>query len=201
MKCMALVRRYINGLEKSQIFTTRELLSYGTRGAVDQATYALVKKEEIVRLARGVFVRKKEREYEAIEVAKAKARWFGKKIGRHGKDIAKEWGLIREGNEEEKFAVSGRTTKFRYGEKTINLIGTAGRKMYLGEGEAGEVIRGMWYYGERSVEEGKIKVNMWRMRREEREKFNGGGAWMPAWLSDCLPKRWTKPSLSHTGVA
>ncbi len=51
------IRRHIFQLPAGQLFATRHLLAYGSRAAVDQALYRLVRSGVIVRLARGVFVR------------------------------------------------------------------------------------------------------------------------------------------------
>lgn len=74
------IRAYISGLAEGKLFTTRELLNYGSRAAVDQALHRLVAKGQIVRMARGVFVKESEGRFRPAvsEVALAKARSFGK---------------------------------------------------------------------------------------------------------------------------
>jgi len=51
------VRRYINRLAPNTLFSTSQLLSCGKRAAVDQALSRLVKRGDIIRLTRGLFLR------------------------------------------------------------------------------------------------------------------------------------------------
>ena len=53
MLTISSIQRFISALPKNRIFTTREVLIFGTRGAVDRALGRLVKTERIVRLATG----------------------------------------------------------------------------------------------------------------------------------------------------
>src|SRR5271155_2175776 len=107
---------HINRLSKDQIFTTRELLSYGSRTAIDKALGRMVKSERIVRLCRGVFIRDPGlKKPTALEVARAKAHAFGKRIAVYGANIAKELGLVDFFPTEPVFLVSGRSSSFRYG--------------------------------------------------------------------------------------
>src|SRR5438309_1180711 len=52
-----LVTRFIARIGFDKLFTTRQLLLYGTRAAIDQALSRLVKAMHIARVARGVFIR------------------------------------------------------------------------------------------------------------------------------------------------
>ena len=48
------VRRHVNCLPPDVLFSTRELLQYGKRSAVDQSLSRLVKRGDIIRLTRGI---------------------------------------------------------------------------------------------------------------------------------------------------
>lgn len=73
------------------MFTTRELLRYGNRNAIDQVTYRLVKAGIIIRLAWGVFVRQEDYTGEDLpgpmEVARVKARAFSREVFILGEDL------------------------------------------------------------------------------------------------------------------
>ena len=56
MKTTAAIRKFIQGLQKQQIFVTREVLIHGSRSAVDQALHVLTRRGDIRRLARVVVV-------------------------------------------------------------------------------------------------------------------------------------------------
>jgi hypothetical protein len=57
MLTTARVSKHISSLPKGKLFSTKELLTYGTRAAVDQCLYRLVKARKVIRLASGVFMR------------------------------------------------------------------------------------------------------------------------------------------------
>lgn len=147
MFAQAHIIQTFNKLPLGQLLTTRELLGFGTRAAIDQTTYRLVKWGFIVRVARGVFMRRGSPEPSLLEVAKAKAMAFGKQIYQHGGNAANELGFSSQGNAEATFACSGRSSSFRFGEVTIRLVGMSPRKLAGGESLAGKVIRAMWYLG------------------------------------------------------
>ena len=77
------IRSHIDKLQYGAMFTTRQLLTYGTRKAVDHCIARLLKVEYMQRLARGVFVKLQcgEKPKESpFEVAEFKAAAFGKRI-------------------------------------------------------------------------------------------------------------------------
>ena len=55
MYTSAHIRRYIFSLTDNAIFSTREFLNFGKRAAIDKCLSRLVKRGEIIRLARGLF--------------------------------------------------------------------------------------------------------------------------------------------------
>ena len=56
-KTSAFVRRYINHLKVGQLFETFDLLAYGSRSTVDFVLKEMVRKDQIVRLSRGIYMR------------------------------------------------------------------------------------------------------------------------------------------------
>lgn len=92
--CRALIRKHLALLKPGEIFTTRDLLSYGRRTAVDGTTYQLVKDGYLTRLAFGVFVvtHTCNRSYTAEEVVTRKALAFGKVLYAHAKNFTVQVG-------------------------------------------------------------------------------------------------------------
>ena len=82
MQTSAEIRRHIFSLAEGKLFTSREFLSHGKRGTVDQNLDRLVKRGVIVRIAHGVFMRETASGWRPSiqEIAAAKARWSGKEI-------------------------------------------------------------------------------------------------------------------------
>src|SRR5262245_29719176 len=89
MSTLAKIRDYIQQLPRDSLFTSRDLVCFGTRPSVDNAVYNLVKAKEIIRVARGMFHRPERRKpVSVLEAAKAKAQSFGREIITHALDIA-----------------------------------------------------------------------------------------------------------------
>jgi len=97
MAASSLIRRHILTLPEGGTFTTRDVLCFGTRAAVDQALSRMVKARKIRRLARGVFAKDPSysEEYSLFEIAKLKAQAFGRKITQHPWTIASELGMAQ----------------------------------------------------------------------------------------------------------
>ena len=194
MSASSYIRKHINSLEKGQIFTTREMLNYGSRAAVDNTLFRMVDKGLIDRLTSGVFVKPDHKgpNITAWQVACVKAKAFGKKIVRHEADIAADLDLEVEPNEKIVFRVSGRSTHFRFGLKVIHFKGTSQKTLMLGNSKAGEMLRALHYV---------LPVKQWLtatrhhvrtvaaagLNRFDRIEIRRSCPWIPSWLSDiCL---------------
>lgn len=78
--CRALIRKHLSLLKPGEIFTTRDLLSYGRRSAVDKTLCLMVQAGYLTRLAFGVFVitHTSKPFYTVAEIVQRKALAFGK---------------------------------------------------------------------------------------------------------------------------
>jgi hypothetical protein len=189
------IRRYIQLLDEGQIFTTRDVLQFGQRAAVDKALGRLVFAERIRRLARGVFVKDSTfcRTFSDLEIATAKAKAFGRRIlqaplpvvhynsPEFGKPVC-----------DKTFYIDGHSSKFKIGETTITFKHSAPRKLKLTETKAGETARALWNLGPALVD-GYTLMNAtsWFLfTRDDRTIFHKNMRWMPAWLSDHVKARY-----------
>lgn len=182
------IKRHIANLKPGDIFTTRDLLLYGTRKAVDQAIYILVEGGRIERLARGVFMKPAvtKRVVTVWEIAQVKAKAFGKRIVSHGIDAAKKAGLQEEGNAEPTYLVDGSSSSFRFGNVVIHFKRGSKRKMILGEDRVGVAIRALWSMGRKGLSGKSVMIATEGFKRGERRKFHYVKDLMPWWLSDFL---------------
>jgi len=200
--------RHIYGLEKGEPFTTRDLLNYGKRSAIDDCMYRLVKEGVVHRITRGVFVRRGENGKHPVftqrEVAEIKANSFGRKLQTHpfkkAKEIAIRLGLIKPGEKwigecerlETTYEISGPSSSFVYDRKRIFLKKTTRRKIQLGDSKAGLVMRALWYNGywnklELISSEAQEKAYKGLYAGDKME-IHRSSALIPAWLSDILNK-------------
>ena len=182
MECATYVRRHICMLARTQIFTSRELLGYGSRSAVDQALCRLVKVGFITRLARGVFIRDFRQSPSAFEIATAKAWAFGKRIVKHAADTAREKGLLPEGNAGPTFHINGCTSSFLSTRGRIQFKQLSERKTLLGDTRVGQGIRALWYLGPQHLKTNACILFDWH-NRFDRFELRVAACWMPGWMS------------------
>lgn len=91
-KTSILIRRYILGLEPKIIFSRKDLRKFGNKNAVDLAIYHFTKRGEIVRLFRGVYLRKEASNWKPSpeEIAKIKAATLGRLITEDSVSVIKK---------------------------------------------------------------------------------------------------------------
>jgi len=137
---ISMIRRYITLLPEGKIFSTQDVLQFGMRAAVDQALSRLCKREQIRRLARGVFVKEEgsASEYSDMEIARVKAESFGRTIATFISPVANPFSEVA-GNIPNTctFLVNGHSSKFRIGDKTIYLKSVSPRKLQLASNGVG----------------------------------------------------------------
>lgn len=190
---MAQIRRHILRLGTGKPFTTRDLLNYGTRAAVDQATSRLVKDGEIMRLARGVFFAPalgRQKVFTAFEIARIKAESFGKRIITYAGRAAERLGLTYESERKLIFSINGSSSSFKFGEAIIHFRKTSARKMHLADGKAGLVIRSLWHLGKLACTRQMISKACQSLDRQGRFEIKQRAAFMPYWLSNIFMRPW-----------
>ena len=189
MDTIHLIKAHINRLREDVIFTTRDFLCYGTRSAVDTALHRLIKKDMIIRVCRGVFIKWTIKAFRgdlptAQEVAQTKARAFGKEIFVHKKDAAAQIGLIESGNENPIFGTFGRTTSFQCGDQRIKLAHVSPKDVKHGDTFTGLFIRALRCLGYHEQAPNTINKILDQINYKERDKLYLAAAMMPSWISD-----------------
>lgn len=175
------IRQFVHQLPLEQIFSTRECLNFGSRGAVDQALSRLVRQKEIVRLARGLFVRAQEFLPSAIEVCRAKARAFGKEIAIDGQNAASEFKLSE--RRPDTFLVSGCSSSFAYFGGRIEMKNASAKKMKMADNPSALAIRALWYAGKELVCSELVMRVLSKLTAAEVAVIRSSRQWMPAWLA------------------
>lgn len=183
----ALIKRHIHNLPDGALFTTRDLLGYGLRNAIDQTMYRLVKFRWCIRVARGVFQKAQgssKKLIGAFEVARAKAQSFGKRIIDHAAQTAKRLGISNEASQSCTYATDGRSSSFKFGDITIKLKGTAPRKMKLGQGRLADSLQALWHLGKGACDTPTIIAATRLWNRPERDGLITVTSLLPGWLRD-----------------
>jgi hypothetical protein len=187
----SMVGRFVSLLPIGRIFTTREVLAYGFRAAIDQILSRFVKSGRIRRLARGVFVKDPENKlvFSDFDIAKVKAESFGRRISEHPDNLGIRLG-IKEGLEDATiFSIDGRSSRFRIGNRTITLKETSTRRMKMADTRSGQVLRALCHLGNRSVSPFVISKAQRDYNRFDRIDNRNNIQFIPAWLSDQFPNK------------
>jgi hypothetical protein len=186
MFTISCIKRFVSLSGPREIFTTRDLLNYGSRNAVDQAMHRMVKAGYVIRLARGVFVRADDKTecFTAFEIAKVKAESFGRQIITHAKDIAYKLKILPEGNKEITYATDGASSSFAFGDIRIYFKKTSLKNMCLGETRVGQAIRALNYIGKNFCGDSAVRAAIQELWREQplKVQLKKSNAFMPSWL-------------------
>jgi hypothetical protein len=206
MSTISRIRRHVSKLAEGGIFTTRHLLGYGTRNAVDLATSKLAKKGRIARLARGVYFKPicgSDTRPSLPEVVKAKMDAWGKifcakaalpepsKLPRQGRSVV---------DIELNYCVSGCTTSFICARQRVELKGTSPRKLDLGSTPMAKLARSIWQHGRANIDEDYMREIFRELFRPEKNEMASFFRQLPMWINDHLdwarnprPSRHTVP--------
>ncbi|CAN5211847.1 hypothetical protein BH11CYA1_BH11CYA1_35470 [soil metagenome] len=185
MGCHRNIIAFIERLPPGSWFATRQLLELGSREAVDQSLYRLVKCGFLLRIAWGVFTLNDEIEkaFEPPAIAAFKAKNFKKKIAEHGLEIARKLGLVNYSSEHPTFCVHGVSSSFQSIEQKICLRNFSARKIALGDSAVGQAIRALWFLGKDRCDSPAVLSAMTMLNDCEVAEFTSSAHQMPGWLT------------------
>lgn len=191
------IRAHIEGLSPTTIFTTRDVLKYGKRGAVDQYLYILVKRGTIRRLARGVFVQDKNVNPSIEEIAQIKAAAFARRICKNATEVLCKLALFRQTNLTDKssgktFAINGRSSSFQSYRGAVIYKGIAQRRLKLCDSKTGEKVYALWHLRDDDHIERAVNFVFRQMNRAERLDLRACSSLMPGWLNDMFVERFVR---------
>jgi len=185
MSCISDIRDHIAKQSDDALITSRDILKFGFRNAVDQSVYRLIKDEVIQRVARGVFIKFGANIPTPEAIAKCKATAFGKTIVRHGKTIAQACGLWPNECEdfEEIYQVTGNSSSFAAPNGRIFFSKVCAKTARTGDKPVGQLIRMLCFMG-KIHDHGRTYALLSELRREILMILLDHAQWMPAWLCD-----------------
>ncbi|CAN5575589.1 hypothetical protein BH11CYA1_BH11CYA1_20990 [soil metagenome] len=183
MSCHANIIDYILALPPGAWFATQQVLNLGSREAIDQTLYRLVKCGYLTRIAWGVFtLRIKEQIYEPLAVAKYKAKIFKKRASIHGLALAKQLGLTEGEPPQQQFCVHGVSSTFQSIEGEITLKSHSARKIALEGTRLGETISALWFLGRQSCDSIAVELATRSLDDDELHELTQSAHRMPGWL-------------------
>ncbi len=186
--CVASIRRHINSIPPTQIFTTRHMLIYGPRKTVDSALWRMVSTKEIYRLARGVFVKSLSGNPTLQQIVEAKLKAFCGRIAIHASKILSVF-RITSGDIDFTFAKDGSSSSFETIKGRAILKNQCARKMRLYKDEVGRAAMAMWHLGDDFID-GAVDALTASFNRTDRLKFLLAASVKPTWLVNASAHRY-----------
>ena len=184
------VKKRIEEMPTGEPFSPAVFLWFGPRAAIDQALSRLVRRGQIARVTRGLYVRPNESRWvgkvppapEAI--ARALAEAAGAKVAVHGAEAARHFGLTTQVPTQPVFMTTGPSRRFKLGNLECSLKHTSARKLALAGRPAGLALSAMWYLGKGQVTPEVVKRIQSRLEPAEFEALQR--APLPAWMSEAI---------------
>ena len=184
MSCHGDILNFISALPTNAWFSTQQVLNLGTREAIDQCLYRLVKCGYLTRIAWGLFtLGTNEQNFEPLAVAVFKAQIFKKKVAIHGLDIARQLGLVDAAQDRKLFSVHGVSSAFQSMKREISLKSYSPRKIALGDSPIGEVISALWFLGEKNCDNTAVAKALNTLNHECIQALTQSAHLMPGWLT------------------
>ena len=193
VSAMQAVRAAVARRTPGEPFTVQELLTEGSRAAVDQALTRLVRAGEVERVTRGVYAVPRvnatlgRRVPVSAEVAaEAIARSAGAAVGVHGAEAARRFGLTTQVPLTSVLTTTGRSRRVVVGGREVGLMHASPRRMALAGRPAGEALAALLYLGQSEVTPEVITQVSRRLTPEEFAALRTAVTAMPAWLADMM---------------
>ncbi len=178
-------------LPEGAVMSAKELLHLGSRPAVDQALKRLAVRKELLRAARGLYVRPVHTRFgirapSAEKVMKEIARIRSETIARHGAAAANALGLTTQVPIRSVYLTTGRIRKLKLGAESIELHHAP--PWMLRQSLAGEVLRALCWMGKSHVGEALVKLKN-KLPPEALEELVASRPALPGWLSKSISDR------------
>jgi hypothetical protein len=186
------IKKKINGIKRGKPFRSSNFLNLGSRAAVDQALWRLVKSGEITRIKSGVFVKPEKNTYvgEVLpgpeEIVKYFAQHSGNKIEINGAEAARRFGFTTQVSSQPVFLTNGPSQEFHLRNLHVQLRHVASRKMALAGRPAGEALSALWYLGRHEVTPETFEKIKERLPADEFAALTNNHEIMPGWMRSAL---------------
>lgn len=188
---MAVLSR-IYGRGRGVVFTPKNFLDLGSRGAIDVALFRLTKAGTIRQLARGLYDYPKTSEIVGVmpptteAIAKALAGPEALRLQPAGAYAANLLGLSEQVPARLVYLTDARSRTVRVGRQTIMLKQTTPRNMKLHNRVSGLVVQALRHFGRKHVGREQIEALRRRLSAEQRREIAADAKWAPAWVGEVM---------------
>ncbi len=182
------VLKYIDEMPKGTPAGAKELLHLGSRDAVDQTLSRLVRRGELVRAGRGLYLRPVKSRFgthppEALKVVEALAERRGERVAPHGAMAANQLGLTTQVPVREVYLTSGRSRSLKLGAQVIELRHVPEWQLVLPGRPAGAAIRALAWLGPKRAS-AALRAIRKGLPQSELQAMVGLRGRLPTWLAE-----------------
>jgi hypothetical protein len=180
---------YARSLPEGGVLSPKEFLHMGSRAAVDQAFTRLVKKGELLRVARGVYVVPVTSRFgvyapAAEKVVAALSEQRGETVVPHGASAANVLGLTQQVPVREVYLTTGRTRKLKLGQAEIWLKHAPCWMLAL-TGSAGAAVRALDWMGPTHAARALTLLRQ-KLPQAEWRTLTAARASLPGWMARAI---------------
>ena len=183
-----LIKSYATESPEGTLLCPSALLHLGSRAAVDQALSRLARKDELLRVCQGVYVRPIQTRFGPRPPAVGKvlaslsALW-GETIVSCGGTAANALGLTTQVPVRSVYLTSGPNRKLKLGGLAVELHHAPRWQLVAPHRPAGDAVRALAWLGPEEVEE-NLETLEHKLSPEDKEELAATRAVMPAWLAE-----------------
>ena len=183
-----IIQQTIADQSRGPVFSIADFLSAGTRAAVDQALFRLMKAGAIVRVARGLYAAA-DQQVDAQKVARALAHKTSERV-----ELAPSEGT----SDVLVVPTSGLSRTVKAGEHTVHFRRMSQRKVQLAASPKGRVLLALWAQGVKNLTTLEIQRATGDWLEEEIDTFS---AFIPAWLRTAVQRANAKRKSVKIGLS
>ncbi|MCW3699585.1 DUF6088 family protein [Burkholderia cenocepacia] len=195
MNTIAEIRSWLLQIDSGRAFCTEDVRSFGSRAAVDQALCRLVRHGDVIRLARGIFIRSEghtgKSEQDLVDAAvSALSKSRGVPVQVNGETALRSLGVASPTpgmKPRTEFLWVAGVRRFSVAGKQILVRNVSPRKVALCNQPAGLAITGIWDIGKHHMTRTIMKNIMDRLPDSERERLKTSISTLPGWAAELLP--------------
>ena len=181
------VLEHAAGLPEGTPLAAKELLHLGSRAAVDQVLFRLVRRGTLFRAGRGIYVRPVEspfgtRSPSTVKMVEGLANQRGETIVAHGAAAANTLGLTTQIPMRAIYLTSGRSRHLKLGAQTVEFRHAPIWQLILPGRVAGDVVRALAWLGPEKAGEaiGKLRT---KLPPSDLEEVAAVRARLPTWMA------------------
>ena len=181
------IKAYAESLPEGTTLSAKELLHLGERAAIDQALSRMVKRGELMRVKRGVFVQpiktrfgKRAPSVEAVVENLAKS--TGERVSVSGASAANMLGLSTQNPARQVYWTSGPSRCLKFGAQDVEMQHVPSWQLRAPDSKAGQAFRALAYFGKAEAGRALRRIKP-QLTEEERLELLSLRASAPTWMA------------------